>query len=359
MRILHVLTMLITFVGCITEKRERCYEPDGLDRPSEPHLIYDEATNTCVRVDGVDSSTGDASVDATPDAEPECSASKACSSASRPVCKEGSCVSCDDNASPNEACAALSAETPVCEPVSGACVACIDNTTCTDATASKCDASNNTCTTCEDGTEGADATCSHIEGLPFCIDGECKACESDADCPDGEGGTFVCNVLIGACTDRAPKSREYCQTCVSTTDCQFGSCVEFDYKGAKDFYCLPNNNDGCKVNGYPTGLSDAHLIGTETMNDVCRPFAASCEAVRDVNKPCTLPEALGVDPEGCGRTDVGDAAYCVGKSDDTTACSIGCPPVSASAADCLGGVDCIAPRQRSELGEMGVKVCDF
>lgn len=352
MRTLHALAFLVLLSGCLPEDEYRCYNKTDTDRPSEPHYVVDDSGERCVLVDGIEKDGG---TDAMPDAEPQCSARKPCENASRPICKEGSCVSCDENTFPDQECADRNANTPVCDPVSGACIRCADNNHCTEASASRCDSETNECAKCEDSTEGADLSCSHIEGLSYCVNGECKACESDADCPDGEGGFFVCNVLTNSCTDRAPKAREYCETCVSETDCAAGSCVEFAYEGAKDFYCLPNNSDGCKANGYPTPANAAVVIATAAEQNVCAPFGASCEAIQDFRATCALPENPGTDPEGCGRTDVGDEAYCVGKADDTTFCSVTC----AVAADCPFGRDCINARQRQDLVDLAIKVCDF
>ncbi len=94
--------------------------------------------------------------------EPTCSDDKPCEEGL--VCYVDACVTCEQSADVDAACAGESADTPVCSP-EGACVECTaDN-------ASACSGST-----------------------PVCTDGACAACTAHPQCPD-----TACNFETGAC----------------------------------------------------------------------------------------------------------------------------------------------------------------
>lgn len=89
----------------------------------------------------------------------ECTTASDCTSMTAPFCVAGACVSaCASNAD----CAGRSG-TPLCDTSSGACVGCLDATSCT-ADAPVCDATAHSCRGCDRDDECASGVCLEAEG---------------------------------------------------------------------------------------------------------------------------------------------------------------------------------------------------
>jgi hypothetical protein len=147
---------------------------------------------------------------------PECSISKPCGTATKPVCSaEGLCGACSGDTQ----CQTLSASKPVCG-TTGACVECKAHADCEDATKPVC---------------GSDGTCGKCTGSPQCVaggragklcqqsTGSCVSCLVDNDC---SGTTPICKdnacVACGAATANACMTKNAALSACAGT----GACVE-------------------------------------------------------------------------------------------------------------------------------------
>lgn len=172
--------------------------------------------------------------------EPECGNGE--------VCKVGvfECVACVDDSTCTD---------QVCNLDSNTCVDCIDNSLCTEVGASTCD--GGTCGACV-----MDDDCAHLEGTPRCDSGTCKVeCEDDSHC-----GGKVCDVTTQKCTTESPASAGQCESCVSDTQCNDGyHCVALGF-GSPDpvprgNYCLQIRPAGGCAKPYRIDIDRASLNG--------------------------------------------------------------------------------------------------
>lgn len=248
------------------------------------------------------------------------------------------------------------ASTPACALMganSGACVECIDDTTCS---GDVCDTSNNVCIEC-DGNEDCGGT------TPICMANTCVGCTSDGQCggmfcvttggnmgacatcdPSDNGGcsgtTPICAAngsSCGPCTMNAQCSPMFCQTSGAT----MGAC------GA----CDPADNDGCgPTSTTPVCGAGATCTGC-TMDAQCTAIMAGTVCVES-----------GARDGACGECDPmeGDAD-CPGET--CNAATAMCEPLSGCMPACSGstpicvGTTCRACDPADDSGCMGAQVC--
>jgi hypothetical protein len=136
-----------------------------------------------------------------------------------------------------------------CDPTSGECVACVDDSQCTQPGLTRCDSALHTCVQC--GVDG-DCTPDVCESVTHqcvapCLDGGgcpasaptcsmpralCVRCSGDADCVAASSG-HMCDTASGQCvqctssaqcpstTPLCNRSTDRCVQCLTSTDCGF------------------------------------------------------------------------------------------------------------------------------------------
>jgi hypothetical protein len=140
-----------------------------------------------------------------------------------------------------------------CDPVSGDCFACVDDSQCTDPGLPRCDSALHSCVQCGVSTDCASGqVCEPTArqcvtacpdagrcpaSAPLCnSNGVCVGCQINADCTRAAGGT-TCNTATGQCVQCVSKAQctsllaplcnpttNRCVGCVSTADCREGYC---------------------------------------------------------------------------------------------------------------------------------------
>lgn len=109
-----------------------------------------------------------------------CLADMQCASANKPLCVNNECVAC--GTSMETACSATRTPgKPVCNTMTGACVACLKDDQCQSSTSPFC--VENACVPCN---ASPDITCAmRVPGRPVCdtTKGDCVQCLRDMDCP--------------------------------------------------------------------------------------------------------------------------------------------------------------------------------
>ncbi len=200
--------------------------------------------------------------------------------------------------------------TPVCRESDGTCVACLDDTGCSETTPI-CNADGQ-CEACDE-----DADCAAIPATPTCDEtsGACVECTLD----DGAAcGGNVCDSRMHTCTTDAPGSAGACRACVADAQCMTGMlCVDMTY-GGNDVgsYCLwridaasPGPAGDCSsTRPYFQPMADAESVDGASAT-VCTLALATCEAVRDFRTggrggaSCELDG----DPDQCGLDAEADA----------------------------------------------------
>lgn len=230
----------------------------------------------------------------------ECTSSTHCDDAA-PVCDTTSrtCVEC--TATEADAC---DGATPVCDPDTKACVECLGNESCTETTASLCDA-NNECAPCVD-----DGDCSHLSGTGVCDGGECVECTPANEMACGANS---CNPATNRCTGTPRGTKGLCEPCLADSECIGGDqsdpeqrCVSMQFKGVPRAggFCLRRASRGC-VSPYVTLKSVPSLSGAsdEAYCSVAETITR-CEAVLDFAASRTCP--TGEDTAcGCARDEDG------------------------------------------------------
>jgi hypothetical protein len=138
-----------------------------------------------------------------------------------------------------------------CDTVSGACVACIDDSQCTDPNLRICDSALNSCVQC--GVDGDCAIGQECEptthhcvsscadggscpaSAPHCTGGYCLGCTTNGDCATSAAGN-VCDTATGqcvACTSdaqcpsqlrRCDRTTDTCVACLTSADCHDNFC---------------------------------------------------------------------------------------------------------------------------------------
>lgn len=219
-----------------------------------------------------------------------------------------------------------------CSPFERACVECDEVTPC-------------------DGAEGSDR--------PACIGGRCRPCIERRSCrpyPDrpacdrGSGrcvectaddrqacdaspeGRNVCDPRARTCTSIPPASADVCAPCVADAQCMPGRlCMPVD-RGDHEARCFweedapfPGPGGSCRERGRPYSLAqDGQASVDGVRRTTCRPARASCEALADVGRPCTMDRE-------CGLPDVETDASCATVGPDRVCASSctsdrDCPP---------------------------------
>lgn len=205
-----------------------------------------------------------------------------------------------------------------------ACVECKGNAECTQADASRCNASND-CAPC-----AADADCSHLQDLRQCVSGTCRECTTETE--DADCGGNVCNPTTHVCTNVPIGNTGQLRTCVSDTQCATGLCIALNYMGSPHGnYCMPfaTGPGSCPqpfgAGGYPKTSVNGVL------GDVCM-----------IRETVITPEAIDNYGDDCNVD--GDCSAVGGICrvyDDlgSTRCTYAC----ASPWDCIFGLTCGGP----------------
>ena len=139
-----------------------------------------------------------------------------------------------------------------CDPVSGECFACVDDSQCTQPGLPRCDSALHSCVQCgvsSDCASGQVCEPTARQCVTACPDGGrcpasaplcssrglCVGCQANADCAGAAGGV-TCNTATGQCVQCASKAQcnstaplcdpttNRCVGCVSATDCREGYC---------------------------------------------------------------------------------------------------------------------------------------
>jgi hypothetical protein len=138
-----------------------------------------------------------------------------------------------------------------CDPVSGQCFACVDDSQCTQAGLPRCDSASHQCVQCGvagDCTSGQVCEPTSHKCLPSCADGGacpsgltcsqprgvCVACTTNADCVSA--GSPVCDTGSGQCVQcvydtqcafpapRCNQATGRCVQCLTAADCEENVC---------------------------------------------------------------------------------------------------------------------------------------
>jgi hypothetical protein len=231
------------------------------------------------------------------------------------------------------------------------CVACRDQTDCTDPTAPRCNPQGD-CVPCSQ-TEH----CAHIEGKTLCDLGQCVQCTSTNDEPcgrDGAGERYVCDTLARTCSTHQRRSANVCDPCVSDAQCMAGQlCVmqRFDEVGDDPdmgeldvgYFCLwredatqPFAPAGSCANAPPyfnARPGSESVDGTHAT--VCGFRVTTCAGYKDfIDKAC---DGL-TDDARCGDPRFVSDGYCREALASTFRCTTPC----LGADDCNVGAACTA-----------------
>ncbi len=349
MRFVLLCSLLGLAVGCLPEDEERCYGASDPDRPDMPHLVLNEATGACVRVDGGTEKDASMDSDVPDESVPECSEDNACTDRGKARCNQGVCQACSDHSH----CAQFT-DTPVCKD--GRCNQCATNIQCTSPGAAKCFAGS--CTQCE-----LDTDCSHLEGTSICHDGSCVECtaQKDAACT----GVCVIEPLTEAQSpftcddDLSADSAGSCTPCVASKQCSGGRVCVSMRKAEVELgnFCLWPEDAVAGPDG--DCLSTRPYIQAEALTpveggdaiSVCSLRLTTCQGLADFSaKDCMTLDETG--DALCGAEGVEDG-YCIKFNDANNQCTVPC----GSANDCPVNFDtCAEPASRTVGGQ---KVCGF
>ncbi len=209
------------------------------------------------------------------------------------------------------------------------CVECEQDAHCTELDAAYCDLSSHTCQPCF-----ADAACERFEDTPECdeISGACVACTADTE--DEHCGSFSCDREQGICSSVEQGSLQACGACQADSECASGlGCVEHFFQGDED----QSLGSLCFYRKGTVGCADVEAsrrpysqeIETRSIDRVestyCLPVT-SCAAVVDAtNWDGTGPGAksCGTDSTECGVPDIDDGT-CIPSGVAAGKCSYGC-----------------------------------
>src|SRR5690606_18616684 len=88
------------------------------------------------------------------------------------------------------------------------CVGCVDSSTCTSPTASRCDETTTMCAECMGNSD-----CEHLASTPVCDEGTCVQCTAGSDYPN--------NICLGSTNTCAPVggTTSTCGECVRDSKC--------------------------------------------------------------------------------------------------------------------------------------------
>lgn len=199
---------------------------------------------------------------------------------------------------------------PACD-VSDAMCTCT-STSCTSATAARCNEATNACDACT-----ADADCADVAGNPRCVSGVCRACTVATEAADC--GTTSCNPTTLLCGTRARESINACNACDADSECVPGfTCADVNpLLGNSGTYCLPIRvavTDECPRQ-YFSVIDGATNDRGVTIN-YCRPRTTTCQASLHYRTQQSVVDGgttyscgnvvLGTANEACGVVGVND-----------------------------------------------------
>ena len=223
------------------------------------------------------------------------------------------------------------APTALCDVALGRCVACLENSDCTDLAAPRCDTTDGTCQPCDDSSQCTGRVGTEVCATAGAAAGSCVQCTLD-DATACSGN--VCNARMGVCTTETPGDTPVCRPCVADAQCEPGMlCVDMMYGGSDvGSYCLWTI--GAPSPGPAGDCTTARpyvqpMAGTESVDGmtatVCTLALTTCAAVSDFRtggRGGTSCELDG-DPDQCGLDGEDDAA-CVVFGASTNFCTLPC-----------------------------------
>jgi len=216
------------------------------------------------------------------------------------------------------------------------CKECRDEAQCTEPSASSCGA-NNECQPCSSNND-----CGHIQDLPICVAGTCRACSPDTQAVDCGGK--VCDPTNFTCTTIDLGSTFALSECQYDAQCQSGhACVPLQYDGsAHGAYCMPLfTGTAC---GRPYGRGDVtrtSIDGDAVSVCMIKEELTTPEAIADYETPCTEATAATDCPADGARCEVFD----IGSASQSRVCTYTC----SGPNDCKPGAACI--------GSIGSEYC--
>jgi hypothetical protein len=218
---------------------------------------------------------------------------------------------------------ACSGDYPQCEPTSGECVACLDDTHCIDGLC----AADNTCVQCF-----GDDDCSFDPAAPACNTdtGRCVACMTDDECAT-EISANVCNTDTNECAQ-----------CLTDDDCAEGGC-------APDNTCVEcTTDDHC----------------TDPTASVCDTNTYECTDCTDDDGCSHLDDTLLCDTSGddgvCIECTVDDESACNGNSCDpaTNTCTQTPTDQTETCMPCKADSECVADHRCVQMEFDGTQLAD-
>lgn len=202
------------------------------------------------------------------------------------------------------------------------CVVCVVNGDCASPAAPLC--VEGECVGCVE-----DADCLHVDGLPVCFDGACVACTIDDDeaCM-GHG----CDVRDHTCSEWPKESRLDCERCTADSECTRSDfrCVPmvFDGNSLADGYCQQSAFVACQ-RPFPSVIRRESLSG-EPLADYCAPYEdrTTCAALEDFGQRCDASTDCGlpqIEDGVCGEFARfgGTARYCSYRCISDADCFVG------------------------------------
>jgi len=287
--------------------------------------VCDAATKRCVQCTATETQ---ACVGTAPVCDPgshscvQCLASNlsACSAAT-PVCnaQTHTCAQCN----PGEL-GACPAETSVCEPTSHSCVQCVANSDCPVELA-RCDRATHRCDGCMQ-----DAVCRRFAERPLCdvMSGACVACTKATEAE--RCGAAACVAESHICSSHPKNSLSPCAACDSSEDCASGLlCLPHSIGGQNlGNFCFPQGTTaGCgdtNPDARPYSRASQAAAADGTNISYCVPNV-SCRALADATSQKDCLNASLPENTACGDRQLND-----GVCDARGKCTYHC----ANASDC-------------------------
>lgn len=211
------------------------------------------------------------------------------------------------------------------------CKECRDEAQCTEPSASSCGA-NNECEPCSSNND-----CGHIQDLPICVAGTCRACSPDTQAADCGGK--VCDPTNFTCTNVDIGSALALTACEFADQCADGNaCIPLMHGGSlHGNYCLPLFS-AAGTCGQPYGAeSQARTTIEGEAVDVCM-----------ILETLTTPEAINSYGGACtDNQDCGTAGQCL---------VLNPPNALRCTYYCSSNLDC-KPGATSSGGQPGSQFC--
>ncbi len=292
-----VIETSTSVVGGFCTTNATCNALYGLASP--PRKKCDLSTNTCVQCLVADGNA-DCSFDST---KPTCDTNE-------------SCRGCTDNSPDCDGASGGSA----CKTGTGACVACVDNTTCVNKS---CNTTTHSCINC-DAIGNSGCSGSPTGSVCDAATHDCVACVLDTDCSGtpatpsckSDNTCVACNTLSGdtGCNDYAVtkkcKPNGNCVQCLDATQCTATTPV-----------CTGNACVGCTANSDCSAYTDTPICNTG--NGQC----VKCSGTADC-------QAISVDTPVCNAN--GSCSQCSTDLDCETNVGLTTPVCNLGTGNCLG-----------------------